>query len=123
MRHQKRPLLLLIIGIFSLLALAGLIYFFPPDTAFTLSQILPNLSFPLEKFIQVSIIILFFLLLAIFLFSLCSYAFKSKAHGVLIASFFVIYFLFRLNHLTNPFFLILLIALFVTLELFVSNKK
>ncbi|HSX09466.1 MAG TPA: hypothetical protein VLF93_04900 [Candidatus Saccharimonadales bacterium] len=123
MRHHKRPLLLLIIGILSLLALASLIYFVPPNTGLSLSQLDFNLPFSLDKFIQIPSLILFFTLLIAFFFSITSYIFKSKAQGILVTSFVVIYFIFRLTHLTNLFFLILLVALFVTLELFLTNRR
>jgi len=123
MRHRGRPLLLLFIGIISLIALGCLIYFSPPNSSITFTGILANLPFSLERFIEIPTMILFFLLLALFLFGTGSYIFKSKIHGVLISAFVIIYLIFRLNHLTNPFFLILLLALFVTLELFVSNRK
>ena len=123
MRYYKRQLPLLIIGIISLIMLVYLIYFSSPNTSFGISQIFQNISFPLEKFIQVPSLILFFILLALFLFSTISYIFKNKIHGTLITSFAIIYLIFRHTHLTNLFFLILLLALFVTLELFVSNKR
>ena len=123
MRHYKRSLPLLIIGIISLAMLGCLIYFSSPNTSFGISQIFQNISFPLEKFIQIPSLILFFVLLAFFSFATTSYIFKSKIHGTMVASFAVIYLIFRLTHLTNLFFLFLLLALFVTLELFVSNKR
>jgi hypothetical protein len=123
MRHRGRPLLLLLIGIISLIALAALIYFVSPNLSFGPALLFPNLSFPLEKFVQIPTTILFFILFSIFIFCTSSYILKSKTHGVLITGFLIIYLIFRLTHLTNPFFLILLLALFVTLELFVSNRR
>ena len=122
MRHQKRPLSLLIIGIISLVTLAYLIYFFPPNSNLTFPKIITTLPISLENYLQIPPLILFFLLTAIFFFSIGSYIFKSKAHGILIAGLVIVYLLFRLYHLTHPFFLILLLALFLVLELFVSSR-
>jgi hypothetical protein len=123
MRHRKRPLSLLIIGMLSLITLAGFIYFFPPETIITFPGLVTYIPLSFVQYIHIPPLSLFFLLFAIFLFSLGSYIFKNKIHGILIAIFVVTYFIFRLNRLTNLFFLLLLLALFVTLELFVSNKK
>jgi len=120
---RKRRLSLLIIGIISLIGLAALVYFSAPTTIFSLSELSIPVSFPLERFFFLPSMILFFVLLWLSLFGIGSCAFKSKIHGILIGSFVIVYLTFRLNHLTNLFFLLLLFALFVTLELFVSNKK
>jgi hypothetical protein len=122
MRHRRRPLSLLIIGILSLATLVSLIYFFPPNTNIALPTQNNNLPFSLNQWLEIPPMILFFLLIAIFLFSTGSYIFKSRTHGVLIAGLVVIYLLFRLYHLTHPFFLILLLALFFSLEMFVSSR-
>ena len=123
MRSRKRPLALLFIGIFSLLTLACLLYFFSPFANLTLPDTIAGVPFSINKFVQIPPLLVFFLLVSIFLFSISSYIFKSKTHGVLIAGFVDIYLLFRLNHLTHPFFLFLLLALFFTLEMLVSSKN
>jgi hypothetical protein len=41
---------------------------------------------------------------------------KSKKHGLFLGFFVVLYLIFRLNNLTHPLFLILLIALFLVVE-------
>src|SRR5271170_3745249 len=102
MRSRRRPLSLLIIGIISLLTLALLIYFFSPNANLIFPQTMVKFPLSLDKYAQVPPIILFFILIAIFFFSLGSYIFKSKAHGVLIAGLVVTYLLFRLNNLTHP---------------------
>ena len=122
MRHQKRPLSLLIIGLISLVTLGCLIYFFTPTTNLTFPDTFASLPFALNKLIQIPLLLVFFILVAIFLFSTGSYIFKSKTHGVLIAGLVITFLLFRLSHLTHPFFLILLLALFFTLEMLVSNR-
>ena len=108
---RKRSILFLVAGLVCLAALGTLIYYASPTSPFTVL----NYSVP--------IIPLFMLLLFITLFFWGSYAFKSKTHGVLIGVFTIIYLIFRLNNLTHPFFFILLFALFLTLELFVSYRR
>ncbi len=122
MRHRTRPYSLLLISLVSLFTLASLIYFFAPNASLTFPQSVQNLPFSLDNYLQFPPILLFFVLIAIFFFSMGTFIFKSKAHGILIAGLVVTYLLFRLFHLTHPFFLILLLALFFTLELFVSSR-
>jgi len=123
MRHHQRPLVLLITAIISFLALCCFVYFVSPTKEITLPGSLTDLPFSFDRFLHIPPISIFFVLIALFLFSAGSYLLKSKAHGILIAGFVVIYLLFRLNHLTHPFFLILLLALFFVLELLVSSKN
>lgn len=66
---------------------------------------------------------LFFPLFTLFIFSLSSCLLKSYKHGIIIALFFTIYSIFRFNNLTHPFFLILLFALFFTIDLLFSYRK
>ena len=121
MKQKTRPLSLLIVGIISLVTLASLIYFFSPNTSLMLPQTPETLL--INKYLQIPPIILFFILTTITLFCLGSYFLKSKAHGILLTGFVITYLLFRLNHLNHPFFLIVLIALFLVLELFISSRK
>lgn len=123
MRHRKRPLSLLFIGIICFVLLGCLIYFFSPNANLALSQNYVSIPFSLDKYIQIPPLFIFFVLVAISFFSLGTYIFKSRAHGFLIAGLIVTYFIFRLNNLTNPFFLILLLALFFTLEMLVSSRN
>lgn len=123
MRHRKRPLILLFAGVICLITLGCLVYFIPPNTSFSLLQIVPSIPSTIDKYTQFPTILLFYILLSLFLFTTVSYFFKSKIHGVLITAFVIIYLIFRLNHLTNPFFLIILLALFVTLEMVVNNNR
>ncbi len=81
----------------------------------------PQFRLPLLPAIPMWPIFLIFLFCTFF--SLGTYLFKNKTHGVLIGAFLVVYLLLRLSHLTHPFFLILLIALFLTLELMISYRK
>lgn len=109
--RRRRPFLYLFAGILFLSLFAGLVYYYPPTADINMFTY------------SVPLIPLFIVLLSGSLFFLGTYAFKNKAHGALIASFVLIYLLFRLNDLTHPFFFILLFALFLSLELFVSYRK
>jgi hypothetical protein len=80
----------------------------------------PSYTIKIYNF-QIPILYAFFIILFLFLFFLVRSLFKSKKHGFLIAIFFIIYLLFRINSLTHPLFLFLLIALFLTLELFFTK--
>ncbi|HSA83865.1 MAG TPA: hypothetical protein VLF20_03180 [Patescibacteria group bacterium] len=114
MRQRKRSIVLLIISILSFLALAYLIFFISPDY-----QLLVPRSFSVVG----SSLIFFFPLLFLFCFSLITYLFKSKTHGLLVGLFVITFLLFRLSNLTHPFFFILLAGLFLTLELFFAHRK
>ncbi|HWY79616.1 MAG TPA: hypothetical protein VNW29_04630, partial [Candidatus Sulfotelmatobacter sp.] len=91
---------------------------YPPYTTISLS-----IPFSLDRLVQSAPLGLFFLLVFVFFFSLGASVFKSKKHGVLLAGLVISYLIFRLIHLTHPFFLILLLALFFVLELFVSTRE
>lgn len=123
MRHRKRPLSLLFIGIICLLLLGCLIYFFSPNADLSLSQNFVSIPFSIDKYIKIPPLIIFFILVGISFFSLGTFIFKNKAHGFLIAGLIITYLLFRLYNLTNPFFLILLLALFFTLEMLVISRN
>jgi hypothetical protein len=109
--RRRKPYLYLLTGLISLGLFIGLVYNYSPSD----QPIVFNYPLPLLPF--------FVLFLSSALFCLGTFAFKSKAHGFLIAAFVVIYLAFRLNNLTHPFFFILLFALFLSLELFVSYRK
>ena len=109
--RNKRSWKLLTLGIFSFILLALLIYFVPPATSYTIYSL------------HLSVILGFFLLLFIFLFAVSSYLFKSKIHGILIATLAITYLIFRQNDLTHPFFALLLLALFLVLELLFTYRK
>jgi hypothetical protein len=111
MQRRRKPLSLLVLSILSFGVLGYLILNFPPG--FNFSVINFNLS----------ILIFSFLLLFIFLYSLFGFVLNNKRRGLLIGLFVVIYFLLRLNNLTHPFFLILLLILLVMLELLFAKRK
>src|SRR5690349_13503712 len=95
-KRRTKSLIFLLLCLTSFILLITLLYFFPPEFKFQIS------TFTFQP------IYIFFPLLFIFIFSLITYLFKSKTHGILIASFFMTYLLFRFNNLTHPFFLVLL---------------
>lgn len=110
--RKKRPLLLLVLGIISLSLLIYGVYTYSPNTILPAYTLLPSLT-PLA---------LFFFLLFLSFYSLFGYIFNNNRRGLLISLFFCSYLLLRLNHLTQPFFLILLFSLFLSLELFFSRS-
>ncbi len=98
--------------IFILLSTAtALIYFFPPDYQITLYQLTIPILYP------------FFLVVFLTIYFLINNLFRSKKHGLLLASFTIVYLLFRLNNLTHPIFLALLIGLFLIAEILFTRPK
>lgn len=96
--------------IFFIITLMQIIYF-PPNYLITIYQ------FP------ISIIYIFLISLFLFFYLLGIFLLKSKKHGILAGSFVIIYLVFRLNNLKEPFFLYLLLALFLVLEFLFTGHK
>lgn len=99
--------------IYSLLFFAvtvALIVYFPP------SYELPVMGF------RLSIVVPFFIILFLFIYCLGRLIIRSKKHAIIIGLFVVSYLLFRLNGLTHPLFLILLIALFLVIEFLFTRR-
>jgi len=116
MRKPRKPIKYLLLSIVSLFGLFILLFFFPPTHKFSI--------FPTGTGnFQFSIIYCFFILIFLFFFSVSCYFFKNKIQGLLIGFFVLSFLIFHLIKLTHPFFLILLIALFFTLELLLISKK
>ena len=111
MRKRKKTLSLLFLITLSLLTLGSLVIFFPPTDSLTIFHV------------KLSIILLFFVALFLFAFATGTFFFKNKVHGLLLGFFLIIFLIFRLNNLTHPFFFILLLALFLTLELLFTYRK
>lgn len=111
MRKKKRSKILFVLSIISFITLAYVIFFYPPSWKFEIGN---------WKF---EILPVFFLLLFTFCFSLFSYILKSLRRGTLIGIFAVSYLLLRLFGLTHQLFLVLLAALFLTIELFFSYRQ
>lgn len=122
-RHRKRHFWLLIFSFLIFCALVYLVLNFDPTDQFTIH--LPSM---LRKTLQLdnlplSIPTIFFLLLFLLSFSLTSYLLNNLRRGIFVGFFTTSYFLLRFFHLTHISLLILLIALFVTLELFFSRRR
>jgi len=111
MRRKNRKLLHLFLALLSGGSLLACILLLSPKYAFEL------------PFFNIPILIIFFILLACFLFFGISFATKSRKHAYLITFFVLVYLLFRLWGLTHPFFFFLLLALFLTLELLFTSKN
>jgi len=108
---KKRPFIYTLLTLFFLTLFSLFIYYIPPAYQFQIS----NFKF--------QIIYVFFALLFCLLTSAGALVFRSFKHGILIALFVCLFLIFRLNDLTHPFFVFMLAALFVTLELFFSYRK
>ncbi|CAN5139461.1 hypothetical protein BH09PAT1_BH09PAT1_3040 [soil metagenome] len=111
MRRNKRQFIYLIFTIISALCTCLVLLFVSPVKPFSLG------------FITISPLILFFIPVLLFFFSLPSFILKSRKHGLLLSLFVLSYLIFRLTGLTHPIFLVLLLGLFLTLELLFSNKQ
>ena len=88
-----------------------LIFYFPPNYQMSIQQY----SF--------SILYLFFASLFLFLFFTGVFVLRSKKHGFFIGLFAVSYLLLRMNNLTHPLFLFLLLALFLVTEFLFARPK
>lgn len=103
MRGNKRSRKLLVLSVVSLAALIYIIFSLSPIQQFT---ILP----------------VFFSLLFVTIFSFTSFLFNDLRKGVIVGIACVLYLLLRMNNLTHPFFLILLIGIVIAIELLFRKK-
>lgn len=110
-RKKKFSFLVLFAAVISLALLGSTIYYLPPTYIYTFF------------ILRIPISLLFFVLVFSSFYTTSLLIFRSKLHGILIGSFVVLYLIFRLSNLTHPFFLILLAALFLTLELMIVNHR
>src|SRR3989344_6221949 len=110
MKRRKKPIWLLIGGLLSLVIFIYLIVFFSPNSQFS------TFNF------QLSILPVFLLISFLLFFSASSYLLNNIRRGIFVGLFALIYLLLRLLNLTHPFFLIMLLILFITLEMFFSYK-
>jgi len=110
MRKSKRDFGALIVGIAALSLLIYLMLNFSPDKNVRVLNIsLPSIPLFLALF--------FVAVYEVFKFSL------NQRRGFLISFFATLYLILRFNHLTHPFFLILILALFITFELLFRRRK
>src|SRR5579863_3793486 len=110
-RRRKDKLLFLILSILTAVPTVLIVIYYPPSFIFTLGRL------------YIPIIYAFLASLFLFIYFLGGVIFRNKAHGFLCSLFICVYLIFRLNNLTHPFFLLMLSALFITIELMVSLKK
>ena len=109
---QKRNILFFSLFLLSSISLLYLIFYQPPNLQIHLMTL------------SLSILLFFFVALFCFLLSLGSLALRSTKHGILLGLFAVSYLIMRLNSLTHPFFLLLLLGIFLALELlFIGRRK
>lgn len=107
LRHgHKRNLSLKLLPfiVLFLITTCFLIFYFPPTYQIQVLQYNLPIIYP------------FLISVFCFFFFLGAFTLKSKKHGLFLGFFVVLYLIFRLNNLTHPLFLILLIALFLVVE-------
>ena len=121
MRRKKRSLKFLALSLLSFIFLLYIIVYTPPSFKFTIFPAERNLAS--QDNFQIPILIPFFTLLFIFVYSIIAFMFKSSIHGVLAGLFVVLYLVLRMKDLTHPFFLVLLFAIFLTLDIFFSKRS
>ncbi|MBP9719422.1 MAG: hypothetical protein KBD46_03050 [Candidatus Levybacteria bacterium] len=109
---KKRSLWLIVLSIILLTGLGYFMYTYNPKS------ILPN---PFSLYMQP--VSLFFVLLFLSITSLGMYIFNHTRRGILLGLFLCCYLLLRLNHLTDVYFALILLALFVSLELFFTRYQ
>lgn len=108
-KHARK--ILLLTTIISLAGVAWIILTLPPGTSYDLG------------ILSLSILLAFFPLFFIFVFGVITLIFKRPVFGILVGLLFVILMLFRLSGLTHPFFIILVLGIFVSSLLFFKKDK
>lgn len=111
MRKNREDFPAIIIGFAALISLIYIILNFAPDKSFNIL----NFSF--------SPILIFLVLVFISIYELFSFTFNDQRQGFLVSFFATLYLILRLNRLIHPFFLILIVAIFITLELLFRKRK
>ena len=104
-RNKRFSWKFLVMSLGCLCSLGYLVYTVPPSYRFSILNS------------QFSITLVFFPLLFLFLFSFFMFLFGNKKHAVLVSLFIVSSSALLANNLTQPFFFILLAALFFVLEM------
>ncbi|MBI2028088.1 MAG: hypothetical protein HYT07_00630 [Candidatus Levybacteria bacterium] len=111
MRRKKRPFWLLVISLLTFTGLFYLILKFDPSQKY----LILNNQYPIP--------LLFFILIFILAFSFSTYLSNNSRRGLFIALFLTSYLLLRFFHLTQTYFIILLIILFLTIEVFFIRQR
>lgn len=89
---------------------------------YLINTVSPNYVF-MWKFLVISLVPVVMMLFVVAVFSFFTYLFHSYVQGILIGFFVGMYLVLRIVNISNIFFLILLLILFGTLELFFLKKK
>jgi len=111
MKRRKKPVWLLVIGSLFLVLLIYILIFFSPKSSIVNGQW------------SIDVLPFFFILTFSSFFFLFSFFLSNFRRGLFIGLFVSAYFLLRFLNLTHIFFLIMLLIVFITLELFFSYKK
>jgi len=109
---RKKRFAWLLIPIF--LSLAGLVYLvftFPPNWTFEIGGL------------KLEILYVFFLLFFIFLLSFISYFLHNPRRAVLIGLLTIAYLVLRIFRIDSPYLLLLILALYISLELFFKKDQ
>jgi len=105
--NRKKRLGWLLIPLF--LSLAGLIYL--------IISFSPNAQLPILNY-KIPVLPIFFLLFFSFLLFLITYLLRSPRRAILIGLLTLVYLVLQMLRLSSPYFLLLLLALYISLELF-----
>ncbi len=100
----------LLITIISLFSTGWMIVFFPPSHQMRILNFNFSIFYP------------FFFSIFLSLYFFLNFLTSNKRLSFFATLFVIVYLLFRLNGLTEPLFIILLIALFLTLEFLFSGR-
>lgn len=109
-KRNRRPVWMLFVGMISTITLGYLVWTYAPTSSFPAP--LPAVLNPL---------FVFFILVFFSISLLTAYILKHSRRGILLGLFVCSYLLLRLNHLTEVYFALILLALFVSLELFFTR--
>lgn len=105
MARKQRKRIFLLVAVLSLGGIVALINFSSPEAIISIG------------WVSIPSYIILFPLIFVSLYSLTAYAFRSFIHGILLGIFPVVYLTMRMNELTSMLFLVLLAAIFITLEI------
>ena len=95
---------------------------FAITTGYVFLNFPPDYKIPVSNF-EIPILPIFLISLFVLIFSFLTFIFKRKVQGLIFSSFILVYLGLRLAGLTHWIFLFLILALFVTTELFILKKK
>ncbi|MEK7559457.1 MAG: hypothetical protein AAB521_04065 [Patescibacteria group bacterium] len=111
MRKIKNFLPALFLSLLSLGILIYLVFNQTPNSEFTFGGIHLGMSY------------IFLALLFVFIFGISSFVLKNFRRGAFIGAFVALYLVLRILNLTHVFFFLILLALFISLDLFFVYNK